>query len=108
MQLRPVLRHNLPRLRYSRLTRNENDRGEQHEGVLLRQGSGVYQGEGFKTDLSVMEDGGVTALAPPLFDKGFVSVFDRHKEHWTLKRNGIGGANTVHRDPICSIVKPPE
>ena len=71
-------------------------------------GNGVYQGEWFETELSVLDDGGVTVLAPPLFDKGFIPIFDRHEESWTRKRNGICGASVVHHDPVCRIVKPPE
>lgn len=70
--------------------------------------SGVYQGEEFETDLSVLEDGGVTVLVPPLFDKGYVPIFDWREERWTLKPNGIGGRHSVHSEPICCIVKPPE
>ena len=70
--------------------------------------SGVYQGEGFETVLSVLDEGGVTAFAPPAFAKGFVPFFDRREELWTLQRNGFGDRPASHVAPICRSVRPPE
>jgi hypothetical protein len=70
--------------------------------------SGIYQGEGFEEDLSVLEGNGVTVVAPPPYEKGFVPVFDQSEGRWNLKRNGVGGAHFARAEPICRIVKPPE
>ncbi len=48
--------------------------------------SGVYQGEGYETNPAVLNEEGVTVVAPPPYEKGSVPVFEPCDGHWTLKR----------------------
>jgi len=45
---------------------------------------GFYQGEEFVAELSEVEEGGVTVMAPPTCDKGFVPSFDEGKGNWIM------------------------
>jgi hypothetical protein len=46
--------------------------------------SGIYQGEEFVADVTEVEDGGATVMAPPSCEKGFVPRFDEGGMGWIM------------------------
>ena len=68
--------------------------------------SGVYQGEGFETAASVLEEDGVTVTATPPYERGFVPVFSKVTDCWILKRHDNGRGQTISREQVCRTVKP--
>ena len=67
---------------------------------------GVYQGEEFVADLSEVEEGGVTAMAPPSFEKGFVPRFDERKGGWIMTPHTCRSERLTQLRSICRVVKP--
>lgn len=46
--------------------------------------TGIYQGEGFQEDYAPAAGAGITAIAPPPYEKGEVAVYDADAGCWTL------------------------
>ena len=67
---------------------------------------GVYQGEEFVTDLSEVAEGGVTVMAPPPCEKGFVPCFDEEKGGWIMTPHTCDGERFAQLRSICRVVKP--
>ncbi len=67
---------------------------------------GIYQGEEFVADLSEVEEGGFTAMAPPPWEKGFVPRFEEGKECWIMTPHTPVGEHLAQPRSICRVVKP--
>jgi hypothetical protein len=51
---------------------------------LFDTASGLYEGESFESDDMLRFQEGITTIAPPIYQKGEVPVFDTEHQRWKV------------------------
>ncbi len=52
---------------------------------LFDTASGLYEGESFESDDMLEYQEGITTVAPPPYESGYVPIFDTDRQRWTVK-----------------------
>lgn len=68
--------------------------------------TGLFQGEAFADEGLLGEAEGVTTVAPPTCERGFIPIFIPDAGRWDFRRTGADGEHATRRQSIWRMVKP--